>query len=120
MAFLDESVWQLSALAGAVLGQRDLPSTLTRITQVAVGVLPLCDGASIPTPEEGRPGVVAADGDLRIRDLADDGRWPFYTVRSVAAGARSSASLPLTSEGQVVGSLRDAAHAVVGSTQVPR
>jgi hypothetical protein len=115
VAFSEDSMRWLSALAGAVLGQDDLHSTLDEVMQLAVAALPACDGASLTTFEDGRPGVVAADGDwsrsldelqyeeregpcldaartgnvFRIRDLAEDSRWPFYAPRAVELGARS-------------------------------
>lgn len=131
MSFNEESLRRLSGLAGAVLGQADLHSTLVEITRLPVAVLPDCHGASLTTFEDGTPGVGAADGDwarqldelqfeeregpcmdaartgnvFRVRDLAEDVRWPFYAPRAVAAGARSMASLPMASEGKIVGAL---------------
>jgi GAF domain-containing protein len=131
VAFNEESMRRLSALAGAVLGQDDLRSTLDEITRLAAEVLPDCDGASLTTFEDGRPAVGAADGDwarsldelqfeeregpcmdaartgnvFRVRDLADDNRWPFYAPRAVDAGARSMVCLPMASEGKIVGAL---------------
>ncbi len=131
MAFSEDSMRRLSALAGAVLGQDDLHSTLDEVTRLAVATLPACDGASLTTFEDGRPGVVAADGDwsrsldelqyeeregpcldaartgnvFRVRDLAEDSRWPFYTRRAVKLGARSMVCLPMSSEGKIVGAL---------------
>ncbi len=83
------------------------------------------------TFEDGRPAVMAADDDwarsldelqyeeregpcmdaartgnvFRVRDLADDTRWPFYAPRAVELGARSMVSLPMSSEGKLVGAL---------------
>lgn len=131
MAFSEDSLSRLSALAGTVLGQDDLRSTLVEITRLSVALLPGCDGASLTTFEDGRPGVGAADGDwaraldelqfeeregpcldaartgnvFRVRDLAEDSRWPFYAPRAVDAGARSMVSLPMSSEGKTVGAL---------------
>ena len=131
MAIPEESMWQLFSLAGAVLGQRDLRGTLEHATRVAVDVVPGCEGASVTTFEDGAPGVVAADGDwsrqldelqyeeregpcldavrtgnvFRVRDLVGEARWPFYAARAAAAGARSMASLPMSSEGRITGAL---------------
>ena len=131
MAFTEESLRQLSALAGAVLGQDDLSSTLTQVTRIAVGTLPGCDGASLTAFRDGRPAVVAADSDwsrqldelqyeeregpcldaartgnvFRVRDLEEDVRWPFYSQRAQTIGARSMVSLPMASEGKVIGAL---------------
>ena len=131
MAFTDESMWQLSALAGAVLGQQDLRGTLVHVTRVAMDLLPTCDGASLTTFDEGTPGVVAADGEwakhldelqyeeregpcldaartgtlYRVRDLAVESRWPFYVRRAAEQGARSMVALPISSESKVLGAL---------------
>ena len=131
MAFSEESMWQLSALAGVVLGQEDLPGTLSEVTRPAVGVLPGGDGASLTTLDEGRPAVVAADGEwarsldelqheeregpcldaartgnlFRVRDLREETRWPFYVRRAAELRARSMVSLPMPSEGRTVGAL---------------
>ena len=118
-------------LAGVVLGQDDLASTLDEVTRIAVGALPGCDGASLTSFEDGRPTATAADGDwargldelqyeeregpcldatrtgnvFRVRDLAGDTRWPFYAQRAVEAGARSMVSAPMASEGKILGAL---------------
>ena len=131
MTVPDEAMSQLSALAGAVLGQQDLQSTLDEITRVAVATLPSCDGASLTTFQEGTPGVVAAADEwsrqldelqyeeregpcldaartgnvFRVRDLEVDTRWPFYAPRATGLGARSMVSLPMSAEGKVVGAL---------------
>ena len=131
MTYTDESMRQLSALAGAVLGQDDLHSTLERVTRIATDILPSCEGASMTGIRDGVPAVVAADGSwsreldelqyveregpcldatrtgnvFRVRDLAEDSRWPFYSKRAVAHGARSVVSLPMSSEGKIVGAL---------------
>ena len=131
VAFSEESLRRLSALPGAVLAQNDLHSTLVEITQLPVDVWPHCDGASLTTFEDGSPGVGAADGDwarsldelqfeeregpcmdaartgnvFRVRDLAEDTRWPFYAPRALEAGARSMVSLPMASDGKIVGAL---------------
>ncbi len=131
MTYTDEAMRKLSALAGAVLGQDDLAGTLREVTAIAVDVLADCDGASMTTFEDGRPGVVAAESDwaleldelqyeeregpcldavrtgnvFRVRDLDGENRWPFYTPRAVAQGARSMVSLPMSSEGRTVGAL---------------
>lgn len=131
MAYTDEALRQLSALAGAVLGQRDLPSTLQQVTRIAVEAFPCCDGASLTALRDGQPTVVAADGDwaqeldriqsaeregpcldaartgnvFRVRDLRTDTRWPFYSPLAVGLGALSMVSLPMASEGKLVGAL---------------
>ena len=131
MVFTDDSLRQLSALAGAVLGQDDLSSTLQEVTRIAVATLPGSEGASITGFRDGHPAVVATDSEwsrqldelqyeeregpcldatrtgnvFRVRDLREDSRWPFYAQRAVALGALSMISLPMSSEGRVVGAL---------------
>ena len=131
MVFTDDSLRQLSALAGAVLGQDDLSSTLQEVTRIAVATLLGGAGASITGFRDGHPSVVATDSEwsrqldelqyeeregpcldatrtgnvFRVRDLREDSRWPFYAQRAVALGALSMISLPMSSEGRVVGAL---------------
>jgi GAF domain-containing protein len=131
VAFTDESLRQLSALAGVVLGQDDLASTLNEVTRIAVATLQACEGASLTAFRDGYPAVAAADSEwsrqldelqyeeregpcldatrtgnvFRVRDLTEDTRWPFYSARAVELGARSMVSLPMSSEGRVVGAL---------------
>ncbi len=121
----------LAALSGVVLAQEDLPATLEEVTRICVRAVPGTEGASVTTFEQGRAATVAASDGwarsldeaqyeehegpcldcwrtgtvFRIRDLAEDGRWPFYGPRAAAAGARSSVSLPMSAEGKVVGAL---------------
>lgn len=121
---------EVARLAGVVLGQNDLPSTLSEVTRIAVRALS-CDGASLTTYEDGHPAAAAADSRwaqeldelqfeeregpcldaartgnvFRVRDLAEEARWPFYVPRAVEHGARSMVSLPMTSEGKVLGAL---------------
>ena len=131
MTFPEEALREVAALAGVVLGQDDLASTLDEVTRVTVRVFAAADGASLTTFEDGRPGAVAADGPwareldelqyeeregpcldaartgnvFRVRDLTDEGRWPFYAPRAVALGARSMVSLPMMAEGKILGAL---------------
>lgn len=131
MTFPDEAMRQLTALAGVVLGQQDLEATLNEITRITVATLPGCDGASLTTFQDGKPGVVAADSEwsrqldelqyeeregpcldaartgnvFRVRDLAADNRWPFYARRAVEIGARSMFSLPMSAESKLMGAL---------------
>ena len=127
----DESMREVAGLPGVVLAQDDLRSTLDEVTRVAVRAVAPCDGASLTTFSDGVPGVVAADGAwaqhldelqyeeregpcldaartgnvFRVRDLADERRWPFYAARAAEHGARSMVSLPMTAEGKVLGAL---------------
>jgi GAF domain-containing protein len=131
VAFSEESMRAVVSLAGLVLGQDDLSSSLHEVTRIAVGALPGCDGASLTSFNDGHPQAAAADGDwargldelqyeeregpcldatrtgnvFRVRDLAEDTRWPFYAQRAVEAGARSMVSAPMASEGKILGAL---------------
>jgi hypothetical protein len=103
VTFPEESLRAVAQLAGAVLGQEDLDSTLAEVTRIAVLALPDCEGASLTTFHDGTPGVVACDSTwarqlvelqyeeregpcldtartgnvFRVRDLAEESRWPF-------------------------------------------
>ena len=121
----------LAQLAGVVLGADDLPSALTRVTLVAVEVVPGCDACSLTMRMAGRPEAPATsdawsreldelqyseqegpcldcmrEGSIqRVRDFTDDSRFPSYGPRAAAKGARSALSLPLTADGRTVGAL---------------
>jgi GAF domain-containing protein len=120
----------LAALAGVVLVATDLSTTLEETCRIAVRAVPGAEGASVTTFPEGRPVAVASDdwartldelqfvehegpcldayrsgNAFRIRDLREEGRWPFYSVRAVERGALSMTSIPLTAQGNVVGAL---------------
>ena len=127
----DESLRQLTLLSGVVLAQADLPSTHEEITRIAVRALPGADGATITTFVNGRPAASAASSDwareldemqyvehegpcldaartgntFRIRDLADEPRWPAYVPRALESGVRSMLSVPLAAEGRLIGAL---------------
>jgi GAF domain-containing protein len=127
----EESVAALTRLSGVVLGQHDLHSALTAVTQIAVEAVPVAEGASITSFEAGMPATVAASDEwsksldevqyvehegpcldcsrvgtvFRVGDLEQDVRWPTYGARAAAKGARSSISLPLTADGRIVGAL---------------
>lgn len=122
---------EFASLSVVVLAQEDLRSALNELTEIAVRTLGPVDGASVTTSEAGRPSTVASSSPwaktldelqyeehegpcndcwrsgtiFRVRDLAEETRWPFYGPRAVALGARSTLSLPLSSEGAVVGAL---------------
>lgn len=130
MELSEESVQELAGLSGVVLTQSDLPDTLAELCRIAVRVLPSAEGASVTTFPEGRPGAIAS-GDwarefdelqyiehegpcldafrtgnaFRIRDLAEEHRWPSYVPKAVERGARSMMSIPLSAEGNNIGAL---------------
>jgi GAF domain-containing protein len=130
MTVSDEALAELTALAGVVLGQTDLPATLREVCRIAVRAVPGVDGASVTTFPEGRPGAIASDDwarDLdelqyaehegpcldayrtgnafRVRDIAADTRWPSYLPHAAQRGARSMMSLPMAAEGKIIGAL---------------
>jgi GAF domain-containing protein len=126
-----ESARDLSLLAGVMLSEPDLPSALRRVTELAAGIVPQCDGASLTMRKEGRPVAAAADDEwathldelqhreqegpclnclregtvMRVRDLAVDSRFPTYGPRAAERGARACLSLPLAADGRTVGAL---------------
>ena len=127
----EESLRELTALAGVVLAQQDVASSLNEICRIAVRAVPAAEGASITTLENGRPVAAAGSDDwakeldelqytehegpcldcmrtgnvFRVRDLSADTRWPSYAPRAVAVGAGSMVSLPMATEGRNVGAL---------------
>jgi len=126
----EEALAELTALAGVVLAQRDLESTLREVCRIATRAVPAAEGASVTTFPEGRPGALSSDewaqtldelqyaehegpcldayrtgNAFRVRDLATEQRWPSYVVRAVEQGARSMMSLPMAAEGNNIGAL---------------
>ncbi|MFB9323626.1 GAF and ANTAR domain-containing protein [Cryptosporangium minutisporangium] len=131
MELSQDLVRELTTLTGMVLGQEDLLSTLEEVSKLAARVVPGTDAVSIMTFQDGRPTAVAYSdtwakeldelqfveregpcldatrtGNLfRVRDLAEETRWPAYVERAAAAGARSSVSIPLHAEGANFGAM---------------
>lgn len=130
MAVPEETLVELAALAGVVLGQEDLEATLEELCRIAVRAVPGADGASITTTRDGRPTAIASDewsadfdelqyvehegpcfdafrtGTVfRLRDLTSEQRWPSWVPRAIEHGARSATSIPLTAQGQCIGAL---------------
>lgn len=131
MPLPDESVRELTALTGVVLLHDDLHSTLDEICRLAVRALPAAHGASLTTFADKGPDAVAASDDwsraldemqydehegpcldaarsglvLRVRDTAEDLRWPSYMPRALEHGCRSMVSLPMTVESKTIGAL---------------
>lgn len=130
MTVPEESLQELTLLAGVALAQDDLPSTLEEICRITTKIVPRAEGASVTTFTSGRPAALASDdwakgfdelqyaehegpcydayrtGNVfRIRDLADEQRWPSFVPRAVERGGRSMVSLPMSAEGKVVGAL---------------
>lgn len=130
MAITEDQALTLSELTAAALSTGDLQETLRTICGIAAEGVPGAEGASITTFPEGRPGAVAIDewsqrfdelqytehegpcldafrtgNAFRVRDMAEDTRWPSYLPKAVTYGARSMLSVPLAAEGKVVGAL---------------
>jgi GAF domain-containing protein len=131
MALTDEAVRELTALSAVVLMYQDLDETLNEICRIAVRAVPGAEGASLTAFSEKGPGAVAASDDwsrsldemqyaehegpcldaartalvFRVRDVANEPRWPCYMPRAVELGARSMMSLPLATEGKTIGAL---------------
>jgi GAF domain-containing protein len=130
VAVSEEALRELTALAGVVLAQDDLESTLREVCRIAARAVPGAEGASVTTFPEGRPGAIASDdwakeldelqyaehegpcldayrtgNAFRVRDITSDPRWPSYLPRATERGARSMMSLPMPAEGNVIGAL---------------
>src|SRR5207253_1786317 len=121
MELSEDQLRELTALTAVVLGQSDLVGTLEQVTRIASRLVPGADGVSITTFQHGRPAAAAFSDPwaqgldelqfderegpcldatrtgnvFRIRDLSQDTRWPGYTERATAQGAKSSVSIPL-------------------------
>src|SRR4051794_37189986 len=117
-------------LVSLVLSESSLQGALGRATQLITKTLDEADDVSI-TLADGRPQTVAHSGELSLRadesqydvdtgpclhamrsgevvvvdDLTTDDRWPQFQPHGLAAGVRSSLSLPLRSPDEPVGSL---------------
>jgi GAF domain-containing protein len=131
MTISEDALRELTALAGVVLAQEDLPSALNEICRIAVRAVPGAEGSSLTMFGDQGPDAVAASdqwaktldetqyiehegpcldaartGQLfRVRDLKDELRWPTYGPRAVELGARSLISIPLTMESKLLGAL---------------
>jgi GAF domain-containing protein len=127
----DQTLRELQALAGVVLGQESLSEALDEVCRIAVRAVPGTDGASITSFTEGGPRAVAASDPwaealdelqhaehegpcldaartglvFRIRDIGEELRWPSYAPRAVERGVQSMVSLPMTTESKTLGAL---------------
>ena len=130
MGLNDEALDTLTALAGVALSQSDLEAALVEICRLATRAVPGTQGVSVTTFQHGRPAALASDdwargldelqyvehegpcldayrtgNAFRIRDMADEPRWPSYVPRAVAHGAMSMMSIPMAAEGNNIGAL---------------
>jgi GAF domain-containing protein len=113
-----------------LLETANLTDFLQQVTQIAAAAVGT-DACGITLDHDGEPVTVASSDHLAnhvdeiqysrgegpclfsmstgstvlIRDLAEEERWPDYAPRAIAAGIRSSLSLPLTMGEETVGAL---------------
>jgi GAF domain-containing protein len=124
----DEAFAELSRI---VLGEQPLPAILERVVQIAKRVLPVPTEASITLITGDDPATVASTDEVAIAlderqydaergpcldaassgqlividDLTTDTRWPRYAESAVDRGVRSSMSVPLPIQRNVMGAL---------------
>ena len=126
-----ETVDELRFLAGVALAHEDVGEALDEICRIAARALPNADGASLTSFGPAGPRAAAASSRwaaeldevqyvehegpcldaartglvFRVRDIADEPRWPSYMPRALERGARSMVSLPMTVESKSMGAL---------------
>lgn len=131
MALTYETAHELTQLAGLVLSEPDVDAALTRVTQVAVSIVDVCDGASLTMRRAGVPDAPASSDEwalgldelqfaeqegpclnclregsvMRVRHLDTDERFPSYGPRAAERGALSALSIPMAADGRTVGAL---------------
>jgi GAF domain-containing protein len=127
----DDAMHALQSLAGVALSHDELGSALSQICQITVDAVAGADGATLTSFSARGPEVAAASDDwaaqldelqyhehegpcldagrtgvlFRVPDLDRELRWPSYTPRAAALGARSLVSLPMTIEAKTIGAL---------------
>jgi transcriptional regulator with GAF, ATPase, and Fis domain len=118
-------------LAQLKLGDGDLPAILARVAELARQALPAAAGASVTLVEADRAYTVAFTGQLALAldetqyaddagpclevaqssgtvavpDMAAETRWPRFARRALAGGIRSSLSVALPLQENVIGAL---------------
>lgn len=131
MSLPEESIRELTSLAGVALGQEDIRTTLTEICRIAVRAIPNAVAVSMTSLGQSGQGAVASSDEwaksldemqheeregpcldaartgvaFRVRDMGVEARWPSYMPRAVQRGARSMMSLPLSTENKPTGAL---------------
>ncbi|MGR7024653.1 GAF and ANTAR domain-containing protein [Geodermatophilus sp. URMC 62] len=144
-----EALWR--ALSRVQLADRELADVLGEVTRLAAGHVPGAESTSITLLRGDTPTTAAHHGEMapaadelqyergygpcldaaragvqiRIDDMHTEQRWPDYTARVVAVGARSSLSTPLPYQGSSIGALnmystRPAAFSSASSTGAAR
>jgi len=125
------------ALAGVVLGGRDLIEVLTEITAIARRAIPGSEASSITLIRGEKAFTAAFDGQMAmnadelqyqrgygpcvdagragqvflVQDMRSEQRWPDYARHAAAQGVRSSLSVPLPFQGVTIGALNNYASA---------
>ncbi|MCU1688545.1 MAG: hypothetical protein JWN61_665 [Pseudonocardiales bacterium] len=121
----------LAQLSRIVLADQPLDRILGTIGELAKQLIPGAAEVSMTLVDRGEASTVAYTGvmaldlderqyetghgpcldaarqgiEFRIHDMATETRWPEFTARGVEAGARSSMSIPLPVQEQVIGAL---------------
>ena len=112
---------ELAELAGLVLVNETLGTTLQRVADLAVRAIPACDAAGVSFSEQGRVETAAVSGPLVTRvdehqyatgqgpcletlstgeptrspSMGAETRWPAFTLLAAAEGVISALSIPL-------------------------
>src|SRR4051794_29746314 len=131
MALDLDTAHELASLSGLVLTAADDTAALHEVVGVAERVVPGCEGVSATMREHGRSTSTAASNEWaheldtlqvvvqegpcldcmregalqRVRDLAEDGRFPTYGPQAAEREAASTVSVPLMADGRTVGAL---------------
>jgi GAF domain-containing protein len=127
----DDLARALVELSAVLVDAEPLPSVLRRVADLAVAVIPGCDGAGVTLVEDGRAATAAHTDDLVLavdqqQYDAGDGpcltavrersvqsvdldeaqqRWPGFAARARELGVRSFLAAPLVAGDRAVGSL---------------
>jgi len=128
LRLIPESVRVLEQLATTTTDASDVMNALRAAADAVVDVVPHCVGMSVTLVDEGRSmtllatstGVATLDAaqfldsgpceqslsddvGVVVNDLLSEDRWATFAQVAAAQGVRSSLSLPLRSEGEVIG-----------------
>ncbi|HWG93588.1 MAG TPA: GAF and ANTAR domain-containing protein [Mycobacteriales bacterium] len=127
----DDLARALVELSAVLVDEEPLPDVLQRVADLAVAVVPGCDGAGVTLVEDGRASTAAHTDDVVLAvdqqqyDAGDgpclaavreravhsvaldeaEQRWPDFAARARALGVRSFLAAPLVAGGRAVGSL---------------
>jgi GAF domain-containing protein len=127
-----ETIYRVTGeLSRLLLRQTSLETTLAGIGSLAVAAIPSCNQAGVTLEEHGKVVARTTTGDpaepvdayqyeidegpcinasrtkstVLIEDMASDDRWPRYAAFAHSYGVRSTYSIPMTQDGNVVGVL---------------